>query len=250
MKKIIALAAIALFMISCSEDDSQTTNPADTVLLKKMTSTDEDGNVITYNYTYDGNKLVGMLATDGSSAAYTYTGDHITYSKHISSQQTMEYFYDFNEEGKVISEFNKAIFHEADFAVNVTSTYIYNDDGSTSVHVISDFEEGEDTENNYKIIYTGNTMIYDYSENFKYTYNYDGKNSPFKNVLGLQQIDQSQNLLTLFAKIPDPTVPEPVMLNNNTYIYNDANYPVSGTLSIGDYYTDVIETRQYQYFYE
>src|ERR1044072_7607331 len=79
MKKILSMAAIALFMsmTSCSGDDSsETTNPStETVLLKKIITTDEDGNAVTTNYTYDGTKLVKVTDSQGLVSNHYYEGD-------------------------------------------------------------------------------------------------------------------------------------------------------------------------------
>ena len=89
------MAAIALFMVSCSDDDSNSTNQENAVLVKKMIDTDEDG-TYTSILTYDGNKIISMVGTDGSTTEYTYTNgllskEETTYDSAIYEKTTYEY---------------------------------------------------------------------------------------------------------------------------------------------------------------
>jgi len=245
MKKIIALAAIALFMISCSEDDSQTTNPADTVLLKKMTSTDEDGHVITYNYAYDGNKLLSVIGTDGSSNTYDYTDNHITHLKQVTTNEISETFYEYFDNGRLKSQITNSVYPQ--YTINNSWSYTYNNDSSTIVHYIQDFTEqvNQHSEYNYTITYSGNKITYDYGDGTKNILIYDGKNGYLKNVLGFEEIYQTQNLLTHIYQLP----PDQYILQDNTYVYNDLNFPISAIINEGNL-DNSIKTYRYKYFYE
>lgn len=248
MKKLIALAAITLIILSCSGDDSQSTDPvSDTILLKKAILTNEAEQSITYNYLYNGNKIVSMTGSDGSSVTYLYTDNNITYKKSTSAGMTREEFNEYDEDGKLTTNINKTIFHNnPSISANINSSYTYNEDGTTSVHDIIDFLEGSsgDRERDYQIIYSENTITYDYGGNYKDIYTYDEKNNPMKNVLGFN--DLSQNLLTLYTQTNQTGS---VMMYDYDYQYNDVDYPVSAILNAGDF-NNSIQTYHYQYFYE
>jgi len=243
MKKIIALAAIALFIISCSGDNSQTTNSSDTVLLKKLVSTDEDGNVITYNYTYDGSKLVSVIGTDGSTATYNYTNEHITYKKYVVTEYISETFTQHYDNGKIKSEIFNYIFpeHPTD-NYNESKIYTYNNDGTGLIHYLKQHAENIVSEFDYTIIYSDDSLVINYENGTSYTYTYDGKNSPFKNVLGANEIAENQNLMTLIANSESAQY----TFEDNVYEYNSDNYPISATIQK----INIDKTYHDQYFYE
>lgn len=78
MKKLLYLFTASLLVFtSCSNDDNDSSDPASSILVKKITKIASDGDFSTENYLYNGNKVVSMTEADGSVTKYTYTGDLI-----------------------------------------------------------------------------------------------------------------------------------------------------------------------------
>lgn len=248
------MAVLALFMASCSSDDSQSANSEDTLLLKKMVITDEDGVETTYDYNYDGHKLIGISGPDGYYESYTYVGNQITYTKSVSSEVTIEDFFEYNNDGKIKSDITKIIYPENDdtsYDFTTTYTYIYNNDGSVSATSVTEFTElGQISEENYTILYSesDNSIVYDYGSNTTYNYIYDGKNAPLKNVTGIvSNLNKGENILK--GIIHDSS--GEIIVNDNTYEYNTMNFPISAIIKTNSGFNfNVQEIYHYQYFYE
>ena len=76
MKKIgLAFSALLLILSSCSSSDSS--SPSSGTLLDKVIETYDDGTVETFNYIYNGNKIVRITTDFGQETVYTYAGDLI-----------------------------------------------------------------------------------------------------------------------------------------------------------------------------
>lgn len=100
--KIRILVFLLIVLVSCSSDDGQEAINEDNLLLKKMIVTSSDNSVLTYNYEYNGRKLVKISLSDGSSVKYYYQGDLITKVVEYNSTDSnpsseLENEYDSNE---------------------------------------------------------------------------------------------------------------------------------------------------------
>lgn len=248
MKKVLALAAIALLMFtSCSGDDTQTTTSAEgTTLLKKIISTSEDGTVTTTNYNYDGNKIISLINSNGTSSFYTYTGNMITKIKTTKNNiATNETLIEYNSSNQKTSYTSLDIY--PNFVMGMKELYTYNQNGTITAKQYSGDAESQtifgatDT-----ITINENSILHNWMDLDLYTHTFDTKNNPLKNILGFIEYtyphyDGNHNLLTADAR---PTRTDYIF----TYTYNSNNYPTTSIEKV--YQIDKYVTTEKQYFYE
>ncbi len=240
MKKVfLFLGALSIATISsCSSDDDSSTNPPNTndVLVKREVyqQAGEDGFNFTADFNYSGNKLVSVVSNDGYVENYTYTGNLITKVEsfldgEIDLTETMTY----NTEGQLIS-------YSELFAGDSSATvynFVYNsDDTVTKSQVGSGFTTTYTFAN-------GELSQTVQSAGTTYTYTYDTKNSPFKNITGYAAIadltagdhelhGKARNIMS----IVDETHSQNYM--TNSFIYNDKGYPTQAKSTAIFYYED------------
>lgn len=245
MKKIFALAAIALFTItSCSDDSSSSTdNPntnTDNVLLKKMVEVSDEGTT-TINYNYSGNKLTGITYSDGRYETITYTGDLITLWKIYDENDVVTEQYEYEYTNGILT--TEKIYQFEWSQQPGVRDYTYNPNGT-----ISFFSQGMDAGE-----HTPDRMtLFNTNFNVSYVSTYDNKNNPLKNITGITKIYFSvigggtnylNNVLTDTRVIPnDPDD----LLDSYVYTYNSQNYPVSAVMTNHE----DNEVTNIQYFYE
>lgn len=227
MKKVfLFLSAISMVAISCSSDDApgDPQVPTDNVLVKKAIyqQPGADGFNFTIDYTYDGNKLVKETYDDGTVGTYFYTGNLITKIEYmfdgvLDQRELMTY----NSEGKLLSY--KLRFADenydtewADFVYNADNTVTETGSSGTSIMTYVNNELS--------------TRAYTYANGSTYTYTYDSKNSPFKNVTGYAAIadvvagdHELHGKARNITSVINQTSTEIYM--TNTLTYNAANYP-------------------------
>lgn len=228
MKKILSLAAIALFMMtSCSgDDDNGSTNTAAT-LIKKTVSTYDDGYEVTTDFSYNGNKITSITDSEGNETQYVYNGNLIseikTYEDDVFFQKDV-FEYDNN---------NKLIVHTMylltqDYARR--AEFVYNGDNTITVSNYSgDLESqtmlsGTDVitviADNITQVVNGSTIL---------TSEFDDKTDPLSNITGyeallLSSMEGGVNNVTSYTRTTAGNVEE-----HYTYVftYNSNNYPVS-----------------------
>lgn len=247
MKKFLTLILVLTLLTSCSGDDNPgtTTPPEETALrLKKVISTNENGDIISYDYNYENDKLKSITGSDNSSTIYTYEANNIT-TKEINSKFKIETSTKYNDENKVISQIK--LVESLTFNVKFVykELYTYNEDGTITVDTHEENLESQ-TENHYSMTIsypTENTMEQLTEDGTKMVYTYDGKNNPLKNNLETNTVN-TQNILTGVQILSSNST----TIFENTYIYNSKNYPIS---SVGKtLHMDKYETIKKQYFYE
>lgn len=234
MKKLIyAFGALALIFSSCSSDDSSdNSNNNDNYLLKKEIVTDEDGFKTTYNFKYNGNKLISAIDDDSESldTYFTYTGDLITkveWKLNGTVEQTDLYEYD--SAGKLLTYIRL----DNEMKLGSKEVYDYNIDGTILCsHYSGDLESQDNFDGRSKIYFTNGEvtkierLIDDKLVYLTRTYTHDNKNGVQKNVTGLAKIAfvdsdyYSVNHNTISSTDTD--------LGNTSavYTYNSANYPI------------------------
>jgi hypothetical protein len=244
MKKILAMAAIALFMVSCTDDDSNSTQTG--TKLVKVTETDSDGSYIS-NLTYDGNKLIEINSNDGEKSVITYTGDLVTEWKTYDADNELIYkdTYEYNSQNQLVTyiEFS----YDADFGDDVyKTTYVHNANGTISfTEYYSDNLDNPDSftqDATGTITETTLTTIYDMGEDTEvYTYTFDGKNNPLKAITGMDKIAFANTMGT--TKFYNENVVSQssswnggtsVLGSTTVYTYNAANYPLTQTETQAD----------------
>lgn len=193
MKKLLFLVSVSiLFFTSCipnPEEDPDPFIPPANLMLKKTVDTYDDGEIITTNFTYLGNKIVSVVDDSGEANLYfTYTDDLITRIEIRDVDGVVEQFNTFEyDDTKRLVTFKRI---EPLDDLGYKETYVYNADGTVSVTSFSgDTLTQTDTDGTTGTVTFVNGEISQItSANATYSYTYDNKSNPFKNVLGMNKI--------------------------------------------------------------
>ncbi|HEX8577063.1 MAG TPA: hypothetical protein VF677_12285 [Flavobacterium sp.] len=246
MKKVILLFTIAgtILFTSCSKDDDNSSTPD--VLLKRTVQTDEEG-VLTSDASYDGNKLISVLGVRGSERLelrHTYTGDLITKRELLTnSVLTLTDIYEYNANNQLIVKKTTTIFNPA---IVFRSEYVHNSNNTISVrNLIGDATSQTELVSTGTITFTNGEVsrieeVSIGSPDKFYTYTYDTKNHPGKNVTGINKI--------AFASEDDPSIarnlvemvegevgsPSDNITTTIQYTYNSNDYPATSTETVSD----------------
>lgn len=256
MKKLLTLvSALALVFTSCSNDDDDTSsNTSSPVLVTKMVLTSPDEDVDSYwnntiNFTYNGAKLVQYVDEDGYKATFHYTNDLITKIEYYDGS-TLEGqdLFTYNANGKLVEYRDLEILGDYEHKYS----YTYNTDGTVTV------TEYQGSIGNTSQIPSPDTYVFTNGEltsmdNGDLTY--DGKNNPFKNVTGYQEImtpEFSDDYMIAFGRNQN-LVAAPVGVSTTegtfaSYTYNSNNYPITSVNST-NYPGSFSGTVTTQYFY-
>ena len=250
MKKMIAMAFVAITMMtSCSDDDSSNTNNPDPSgpLLTKMIETYGDDSY-TINYHYDGNKLTDITGEDGGGTQLTYSGNKLTKMESFSSDGELEMkeLFEYHPDGKLASTISSTYFG---FELPTSKTvYTHNSNGTISfeVYLGDEMSQTELSKTGTIIMENGNVVEINYEsdgEEWTDTFTYDDKNAPLKNIHAYDVIALTSNMginNVLTAHYEEDDIQE-----TSTYTYNADGYPVTSTDTWeGEFDGD------YEYFYE
>lgn len=218
------LSAILLVLTSCSKDEEtsepveSSPEPNSSVFVKKIIITHSAYDIETFTCKYDGNKIVSKSNDGGFVATYTYTGDLITKIEERSGnnfQSSTEYTY---VEGKVVSKILKQ-----NYGGTTSYTYTYNSNGTVSY--IRNRPEAINT--GILTIVNGdivkNEVFYNGLLSRTYTYEYDTKNNPFKNVLGFNLLLETDEEMFSPNNMTKNGGGEPAFYY--TYKYNENGFP-------------------------
>lgn len=252
--KNFALSFSALFMIltSCSSDESSSSSSE--LLLKKEIVTDSsDGSSYTMTYNYSGTNLTKIsYSDDGSYDKFYYEGDLIAKIEFYDDTDFLEakVTYTYTSDGKLAS------YVSLDFVNDDGDREVYTYNANGTVSGVSYF--GDSVSQN--IPGTTRTISFSNGEvssevsssgfgsDTSYTYTYDTKNNPYKNIKGYSNIAAysdsdntgvSHNLLTRVRTSGSIT-----NTNDFTYTYNSDDYPLTVSGSTAGV---VNETIQYIY---
>lgn len=248
MKKVFAMAAVALFMMtSCSDDDSTSNSTQTGTKLIKVVETDSEGDFIS-NLTYDGNKLIEINTNDGEKSVITYTGNLITEWKAFDADNQLLYkdIYEYNSQNQLVAYYE--ISYDTEFGDDVYKTsYVHNSNGTISfTEYYSDNIDDLDTFTEEiatgTITETTLTAIYNMGEDTEvYTYTFDGKNNPLKTITGMDKIAfantmgstkfYTENVVTQSSSWNGGAT---VLESTTVYTYNAANYPLTQTETQAD----------------
>lgn len=255
MKKILSIAAIALFMAmtSCSGDDSNETVNPENALLKKTVTTYEDGSIETGEFTYEGNKLIKMTYSEEEYDTFLYNNDGLLAERRVfrtNNAHEYKHIYEYNDTNKLISY--SEIFVNSIGSYNTRVTFTYNSNNTiTAMRYLSLGEAEEELFDTSVITLTNNNItsvntqeasgINEYTTSFTY----DDKNNPFKNTYAYEVI-----MLTEYRhggginNVLSESDSNDGVLYTSEYEYNSNGYPTTMIDSEGGEQTIT------QYFYE
>jgi len=235
MKKLTLLFSSALLALTISSFADKNTD-APPVLVKTITNIDAGTNssiVLTYN----GNKIV----TAGNDV-FTYTGDLITKVETSDGKNKSSVEYTYDASGKLLTETVKDNGgRRATLRLSVKYTYTYNPDGTVTAKE-QEYPDGVTAKGGESIKFTianGNVVR---EERFDIkgasadltVYEYDTKNTIYKNVLGADKLIVAQNfgdnnvnniIKTTLTNGSGQSATKTVI--TNVYTYSAQGYPQS-----------------------
>lgn len=254
MKRLICLFSLALIVLtSCSKDDDNSSNPASSILVKKITDFENDKPVFR-DILYNGNKLVKIADADGSVTKFTYIGDVITKIENFDGKGeldgSIEYSY---ANGKLANEVEKV----TGDTYYYKTKYTHKSDGTIDyekfrgvIATTAEEKYGDSGKYTYK---DGNLVKREvfYSSSVKsYVYEYDAKNSPFKNITGFSLLldnEDSVNNLIKSTQTSSYGTNVDTYVTTYTYKYDTNNYPTERVAAFPNGNSTSNETTQYAY---
>lgn len=235
MKKIIFLFCITfLFLQACSSESSDNNENSIILCKHKVFS-----NGSSWDYSYDGNKILMVKTGNSILLKYYYTGDLITKVENYDSNEIVRRItFSYNNINQLISE--EAVHYLPDLTYNKTD-YIHNSNNTIS------FIQYTGAPGSYSVFTSGTIILVNNEENVRQdnfqtiTMTYDNKNSPFKNVLGVDKLFPTSQV-GFGGRYSNPVsvnFSNSNSANTYQYQYNQQGYPISqivGTSSCQYYY--------------
>ncbi|WP_162127388.1 hypothetical protein [Flavobacterium phycosphaerae] len=245
MKKILLLTALSsLLLASCSSSDSSPAAEND-VLMTKTIATYDSGTPVTTTFTYDGKKIKEGMASNGYYQKFYYTGDLLTKVEYYDDSDVKIY-----EETYVYNSNNQLINYawiEITNDYGSRELYTHNSNGTISVTKLYGDADVQSIFSGTGTIsfVNGDVSMIDSSSDGMYMYSYDTKNSPFKNVTGVDKINfVDGDPLGVFHNIVTETHEGfPSATITYAYTYNGQNFPATKDWNEGSHSNSV------QYFY-
>lgn len=222
MKKLLLLfCAASLVFTSCSSDTDDNAASiisdvhvipilptVETVILpktEKYTYASHPEENSTTTYTYDENKIVSLVADGGHKTLFTYTGNLITKTEYYEENvlvTTTVFTYENNKlKSYLETPSGNSSKRRKDYTYNANGTI------STATFLIStDQVETLDSSSIFTLDASGNIVKVEFNDSIN-LFEYDTKNSPFKNILGYAQLldseafDQEANTVNNFSKL-------------------------------------------------
>ena len=218
-------------------------DPVDsTVFLKQTIDVYTDGNVITTDYNYSGNRLVSIIDNDALDTAdlyFSYTGSLITKMEYKFEDGTVEQTETFEYDGNNLLIAYKLVVPDDQEGYGFRYTYVHNSDGTiTGTKYIGNATSQEDLSFTETISFTdGKVTSIVTSTGSSYTYTYDTKNNPLRNVIGLSKIafaggEGSSSIYNLTREVVVNNLETNTY--NYTYQYLPNNYPTQSTQDEGE----------------
>jgi hypothetical protein len=245
MKKVLFLMALSgLLFTSCSSSDSSPTVESD-VLMTKSIATYDSGAPITTTYTYNGKKIQKAMASDGYYEKFFYTGDLLTRIEYYDDLDVMIY-----KETYVYNSSNQLVNYAWIEITNDYGTrelYTHNSNGTISVTKLYGDATVQNNFSDSGTIYfvNGDVSMIDLDSEGMYMYSYDAKNSPFKNITGIDKVNFTDGDPTgVFHNIQTESHDGfPLATIAYAFTYNGQNFPLTKDWNDGGHPISV------QYFY-
>ncbi|GGG56501.1 hypothetical protein [Bizionia arctica] len=243
MKKIIfALFVFPFLLTSCSsDDDSPSPIPIENSLkLKTQISTPSDGEVVTSNYIYDGNKLIKFTGDHGLHEDYLYTGEFLTdINEYINDELVTTSNLTYDSNNRLINVTKNFVGSSSE---GMITTITYNDDDTVTYNINNELE--------YIYTFLDGNIVSAVDTNKTNTYYYDNKNNPFTNVdhkevLGFLGYPVTTNNLTTLTQTVNAN--QPNVIRTVEYSYSSDNYPISATVFSGALGSEEFATIEFIY---
>ena len=238
MKKVFYLFFITIFvttLTSCTAESEDTTQDK---LVKKIIELNQDGTSSTFNFTYNGEKIIS-IESEETSKKFTYFGNLITqiieFNKTTQVQTTFDYFYTNNLLTKVISTDNYTLnyTHQADGTITYEKTTIDNNRNIVLLFKGIIYMDSNNIVDDKKTFETNKTKIVSKEE---LNFSHDSKRNPFYNIVGFAKLLDYSKIISVnnalsFIEVSSMTNMETEQItsslrqNINKLKYNDFGYP-------------------------
>ena len=213
-----------------------------TVLLKQTIDVYTNGNVITTDYNYSGNRLVSIVDNDPLDAAdlyFYYTGSLITKMEYKFEDGAVEQTETFEYDGNNLLIAYKLVVPDDQGGYGFRYTYVHNSDNTiTGTKYIGDATTQEDLSLTETISFVnGEVSSIVTSTGSSYTYTYDTNNNPLRNVIGLSKIAFAGGEGGSFRyNLTREVIVNEIETNTYDYIYQylPNNYPTQSTQDEGE----------------
>lgn len=230
MRKVLLFFVASAFVLqSCASDDSGNQPTEGGVLLQSTVQTTGSDSYTT-NYTYNGNKIASSVIENGDTTLYSYTGNQITSIEVQNANGVTSYEFEFTYSGGHMVEAKRT---QTGLGIVMLQTFAYPNATTITGQTFIGDENSQD-QLLYDQVYTigsngeistlANTAS---GSTTTYSYTYDDKNNPFKNVVGwsdlllLQGVDH--NILTTSSSTNGNVTGS----ESATYTYNTDDYPAT-----------------------
>ncbi len=217
---------------SCSSDDNDSSSSVILPKTVKHTFTSYPEDNYTSTIVYNGNKIVSITDDDGSRQDFTYDGDVITKiigydienGKDLKDNE-VSYTY---ENGKLVTSSYAEVF-SSEYPTGRykgRNVYTHNSDG-TVVKIESysiNTSTGVETKNNYSLVNTfeNGNLVKITSTYQTDVFEYDSKNNPTKNILGLNLLlDEGYSVNNIIKH----TSSQSTTVYKTEYVYDENGYP-------------------------
>jgi hypothetical protein len=246
---LVGALTLVVTMNSCSKDDAAVEQTAETALIlpKKIIYKSAFDGIYTTTISYEGNKIKEFVGNTDKTV-FTYTGDLITKEQYYNGT-ALEDEYDYSYENNKLKTtiYTKTRSNGINKGKKV---YVYNTDGtitkqSYKIDITTGAETKEDiddvfTFSNENLIKKVSTTTSGTTGNINvskttYTYEYDTKNNPIKNILGYNKLidndfDIGTNNVIKETRVSESSnngTPNAPYTNVYNYelTYNSANFP-------------------------
>ena len=224
-----------LLLQSCTSGNNENVNNGNSIILCKHKVF---SNGSSWDYSYDGNKILMVKTGNSVILKYYYTGDLITKVETFDTNQiATRNTYIYNSANQLINEISVNYLPDPNNPAGNKTDYTYNSNNTISFIYYLGLP-GQYSIHSSGVIYLNNGEITSVNENYQnnvpntsvMTRTYDNKNSPFKNILGINKILTRNGAGGGFqSRINNPITIG--FTNNNlisySYQYNEQGYPVS-----------------------
>lgn len=223
MKHFILPIALGLALVSCNRDNGGEGNlPAETPILPVKILGGGDGDL---EFKYNGDKLSEIITKYGNSIernVVEYTGDLITsFTNYNGDTQVSKTTFKY-ENGKLVEA--KEVGEENGKSFTYVTTYQHS--GNTITEVTNNGRNDYDRFTN--TIQNGN-LVKAVGDGVSYTYKYDEKNSPLKNVKGISalaiRLEELGNMNNMLEEEEVIERGSGIRKTTYTYDYNTNNFP-------------------------
>lgn len=246
MKKLILTILASTLILSCSNNSDSIDSTSSGPLIRTQTSIGGGG---TTTYNYNGYKLSNIAYPSSETVNYTYNGDLIIKEENnggrVNSVSNFNYSNNLlssltgNESTSTISKsWNATYSYNSNGSITVMNTKTNNQLGQTPTTINSKhiryYSQGNCIKDEEYSISNGIATLIGYV-----TYSYDTKNSPYKNITGLNALYKPQGLSFINNLISEVDYNASGFITSTyqiTYQYNSENYPISSS-TVYTYYT-------------